>query len=272
MGDQYEVVILKYGTRQTLRSEVFLNYGVYGEGDAPIGMDYFVWVVRNADRTIVVDTGFSEAGGRARGRTLLLPVAHGLRLLGVDEHGPAPVVVLTHAHYDHAGNLELFPDSEIVVAARELDFWLSRHAGRAQFRHSVDTEGLDELRRAAEQGRVTTFAGEYALAPGVRVIEIGGHTPGQSAVLVATGEGTVLLASDAVHYDEEYERDMPFAFVSDLVATYEGFDRIRGMVASGEVQHVVAGHDPGVIDRFEPLAGELAGLGAVIGRREGVAA
>jgi hypothetical protein len=43
-------------------------------------MDYFVWLVRNASRTFVVDTGFNEP--RPRGNFCAHPP--GLRLLGVD--------------------------------------------------------------------------------------------------------------------------------------------------------------------------------------------
>ena len=50
--DRYQVTIVKYGTRSTVRSEVYLNYHVYGEPDGPIGMDYFFWLVRNRERTI----------------------------------------------------------------------------------------------------------------------------------------------------------------------------------------------------------------------------
>ena len=70
-GDRYQVTIVKYGTRQTVRSDVYLNYHLYDEPDGPIGMDYFFWLIRNPDRTIVVDTGFSAAGGGRRGRTTL---------------------------------------------------------------------------------------------------------------------------------------------------------------------------------------------------------
>jgi hypothetical protein len=86
---------------------------------------------------------------------------------------------------------------------------------------------------------------------------------------VQTADGPVLLASDAMHYYEEYERDMPFAFVADLVDMYGAFDRIRGMVADGAVRHLVSGHDPGTLERFGLLAdppAELAGHVAVVGR------
>jgi glyoxylase-like metal-dependent hydrolase (beta-lactamase superfamily II) len=262
--DRYEVVIVRYGTRSTVRSDVFLNYHVYAEPDAPIGMDYFFWVIRNRDRTIVVDTGFSAAGGANRKRTSVLDVATALRALGVDPQA-APPVVVTHAHYDHIGNLDLFPGSPVIMAAAEYTFWTGPHAHRTQLHHSVEDAELAYLRRASSEGRVETFAGRHDLAPGVQLIEVGGHTPGQSVVRVDTDDGVVLLASDAIHYYEEYERDMPFSQVACLVEMYAAFDRIRAMVDAGEVRHLVSGHDPGTLGRFTPLPGELAGLAATIG-------
>ena len=110
------------------------------------------------------------------------------------------------------------------------------------------------------------FEGTAKIAPGIEVIEVGGHTPGQCMVKVTTCEGTVLLASDAVHYYEEYERDMLFTSVADLVQMYECFDYIRDQVGSGEVRHLVAGHDPATLSRFRKAEGKYSDLAATIGQ------
>lgn len=261
---EYEVVIVKYGTRSTLKSDVYLNHHVYGEPDGPIGMDYFFWVVRNRDLTVIVDTGFSRAGGESRRRTFLLDPARAYAALGVDP-AAAPPVVVTHAHYDHIGNLPLFPHSPLLIAGSEYDFWTGPYRDRTMFHHSVEDDELTYLEKAHADERVTLFSGHHQMAPGIEVIEIGGHTPGQSAVLVQTSEGPVLLASDAVHYYEEVERDRPFAFVADLPAMYAGFETVRGMLADGTARHLVTGHDPDTLARFTPVDGELAGLAATIG-------
>jgi glyoxylase-like metal-dependent hydrolase (beta-lactamase superfamily II) len=266
--DHYEVIIVRYGTRSTTRSEVYLNHQLYHEADGPIDMDYFVWVVRNDARTILVDTGFSHEGGARRGRTTLVPPADAWRALGI-EPSDAPPIVLTHAHYDHVGNITHFPDSPIVIAAAELDFWSGPHAHHPLFAHSVEDDELAALRAAHRAGRVRIFTGSITVAPGVEMIQVGGHTPGQSVVRVQTAEGPVLLASDAVHYYEELERDMPFTSVADLVEMYDGFARIRSLVADGAVRHVVSGHDPATLSRFTPLGEPLPGLAAVIGRMGG---
>lgn len=263
-GNRYQVTIVKYGTRQTVRSDVYLNYHLYGEPDGPIGMDYFFWLIRNADRTIVVDTGFSAAGGGRRGRTTLLEPADAFDALGVDRAAGPPVVV-THAHYDHIGNLGLFPASPLVIAAAEYAFWTGPYADRTLLHHSVEDAEIASLRRAERQGRLQTFEDEVELAPGVRIIRVGGHTPGQSVITVDTSDGAVLLASDAVHYYEEYERGMPFVQVASVVDMYAAFDRIRAMREAGAVRHLVSGHDPDTLARFTPVTGALAGLAATIG-------
>src|SRR5215510_6123658 len=141
---EYQVTIVKYGTRQTVRSDVFLNYHLYGEPDGPIGMDYFFWVVRNSFRTVVVDTGFSAAGGARRRRTTLIEPAAALDALGVDR-AAGPTVVVTHAHYDHIGKLGLFPASPILVAEAEADFWTGPNANRTLLHQSVEEDEIARL-------------------------------------------------------------------------------------------------------------------------------
>jgi glyoxylase-like metal-dependent hydrolase (beta-lactamase superfamily II) len=264
MSSQYQVTIVQYGTRLTEKSDVFLNYRIHHEPDAPFRVDYFFWVISNAERTVVVDTGFSKDAGESRGRSFVVDPAFAFDALGVDP-STSPDVLITHAHYDHAGNLGLFPQSTITIAAAEYAFSQSGLTERAQFAYAYDAKDVEELAAANAAGRLRTFSGSIDIAPGITMIEIGGHTAGQSVVVVDTPEGTVLIASDAIHFYEEFDLDRPFAFVGDLAGTYLGFDTIRALTES-DVKHLVSGHDPDTLNRFSPITdGPLAGFAATIG-------
>lgn len=279
-GPGYDVIAVRYGTRLTTKSEIFLHYGLYGEPDEPARMDYFFWVLRGAGRTILVDCGFNERSGARRGRTMLCAPVTALRRLGIE---PADVsaLILTHAHYDHIGNLEHFPAAEVIMSAREYEFWTGPLADRLLFATSAETEDIAALRRASAAGRLTLLPGDgaaavsaalpssgpaaHTIAAGLRVLEVGGHTPGQLVVLARTRSGEAVLASDALHYYDEVRLDRPFLHVADLPAMYAGFELLRRLAAE-PTRFLVAGHDPAVMDRFPPVEG---GLAVRIGGEEG---
>ncbi|MFF7710689.1 MBL fold metallo-hydrolase [Pseudomonas sp. NPDC007930] len=246
------LTIVRYGTRPTRKSECYYNYALYHEPDAPVVMDYFFWIYRDAGQVIVIDSGFSHAAAVARKRSPLIAPADALARLGID---PAEVkqLILTHAHYDHAGNLGLYPNAQVIMFRREYDFWRSPLGQQPQYLHHADPRDLDYLASLAEAGRVTLLDGpEHTLMPGFELFELGGHTPGQMALRIQLAEGPLILASDAVHYYEELELDRPFAVIDSLAAMYHGYARIRDWLqAPGAV--MVPGHDPDVMNRFPPV-------------------
>jgi len=248
---QHEVFAVRYGTRSTCASQVFLNWFQYGEPDYPLDMDYFFWLVTGGGRVVLVDTGFTPEVGARRGRTTTVPPLEALRRLDV-RPDQVDTVVVTHGHYDHTGHVSAFPDAQVVMSGRELDFWSGPYARRAQFAHSAERSDLDVLVRRDRGGGVRRVAGREEVAPGIAVREVGGHTPGQLVVEVDAEQGRVVLASDAVHYYDELERDRPFVVVADLEAMYAGFDTVAEL-ASAPGAALVPGHDPLVMSRFAPV-------------------
>lgn len=262
-ADWYQVIAVRMGTRATKRSDVFLNYHLYGEPDGPAEVDYFFWILRNENRTVIVDTGFSTSAGLKRGRELLLHPRRALVDLGID---PDTVedVILTHGHYDHIGNADLFPRATLHMAEAEYRFWTSPTAEHIQFSYYAEQAEIAYLRQRHHGGKLRLFTGQCSPAPGLDVVEVGGHTPGQAMVRLQTTAGPVMLASDAVHFFEELERDMPFTAISNLPEMYDVFKDLRDQARTTDLI-IVPGHDPAVLRRFIPYEGALDGNAVTIG-------
>jgi glyoxylase-like metal-dependent hydrolase (beta-lactamase superfamily II) len=254
VSESYEVLAVRYGTRQTSAADVFLSFPVYGEPDRPLGMDYFFWVARSPSRTVVIDSGFSPEGGAARGRTTLMDMATALRAAGVNPDDVGQVVV-THAHYDHIGGLPAFGAAEVIMTRSEYEFWTGPLGDRPLLAHHTEAAEISHLRSLRASGRLTLAGRSHQVAPGIELTEVGGHTPGQAVVNVEAGPGRLLLASDAVHYYEELERDRPFTTVVNLADMYAAFDQIREMEQDAGTR-VIAGHDPVVAERFPAFHGQ----------------
>jgi glyoxylase-like metal-dependent hydrolase (beta-lactamase superfamily II) len=261
---RYTVTAVRYGTLAMRASEAFYRWESYGEPDRARPLDYFFWVLRGADETILIDTGFSPAAGARRGRTCLIEPVAAMEVLGVT---PATVsrVLLTHLHYDHVGNLAPWGAAELLVPARELEFWTSPTSDRYQFVHGIERSEIAQVTAAVREGRATLLDGGEMVAPGVHVHVLGGHSPGQVALTVPTDEGRVVLASDAVHFYEELEDDRPFAVIHNLAETYEAYDVIRELGAVPGAT-IVPGHDPEVMARFAPAPGAAGEFAIQIGR------
>jgi glyoxylase-like metal-dependent hydrolase (beta-lactamase superfamily II) len=266
-GRAREVLAVKYGHRVTTRAESYLNFHLYGEPDADLDIDYFFWVIADGADVFLVDTGFAPEAGDRRRRAHYGTPAQALPLLGID---PADVtaIVITHAHWDHTGNVRQFPRAQVVMTEAEYAFWTSPLAARRHFAAHSEPEEIALLRRRRGDGTLSVFTGQSTLAPGIELIEVGGHTPGQLIVTVAgpggPDDGTVVLASDALHFYEEVERDRPFAILADLPAMYRAYDTLAEL-ARQPGTHLVAGHDPAVGGRFAGYAAWPAGQAAAAG-------
>ncbi|MGZ8211879.1 MAG: N-acyl homoserine lactonase family protein [Burkholderiales bacterium] len=244
----YEIHALRYARHDRRASANFLGGDPH---DGPMPMDYFVWLVRSADAVFVVDPGFNAETATRRGRALLRSPARALELLGVDARQVRDVIV-THLHYDHIGNFDLFPAATFHLQDSEMSFATGRHmADRAQS-GAYEVEDVVGMVREVYKGRVRFHDGDAEIAPGITLHHIGGHTLGLQAVRVRTARGYVVLASDASHYYANMIEKRPFPIVYDVADMIAGWERCRALADSDT--HVIPGHDPEVMARY-PVSG-----------------
>jgi glyoxylase-like metal-dependent hydrolase (beta-lactamase superfamily II) len=250
----YEVYAVKYAHHERRASENFIGGDPH---DGPMPLDYFVWLLRGDGREIVVDTGFSAAMALKRGRQHLRCPTEGLRLLGVDCREVKDVVI-THLHYDHVGNFDLFPAATLHLQELEMQYATGRYMCEECFRGAFEVEDVVGMVRRVYAGRVRFHDGDAELCPGISLHLIGGHTMGLQALRVATRRGWVVLASDASHFYANMEQVRPFPIVWSVAGMVDGYRRLRELAASPG--HIIPGHDPLVLERYRAPSKDMQGI------------
>jgi glyoxylase-like metal-dependent hydrolase (beta-lactamase superfamily II) len=247
----YEILAVRYGTSSARPASQ--NFIMSDGHDGPMPMDFYIWVIRDEGRTIVVDTGFSAGASERRNRRFVHAPAEALAQAGVD---PAAVqdVVITHLHWDHSGNMDLFPNATFHIQDAEMAQATGRCICHKWFRRQSEVDDVVALVRNLYAGRVKFHDGEGTVVPGVTVHLVGGHTSGLQIVRVHTARGAVVLASDAVHYWMNLAEQNPFP-PANVMGALEAFRIVEEL--AGDRDHIIPGHDPLVLSRFPPLRGNL---------------
>jgi glyoxylase-like metal-dependent hydrolase (beta-lactamase superfamily II) len=193
-------------------------------------------LVESAGQRILVDAGVGDKWSEKeraiykidRSQNLLASLASlGLAASDID------VVVNTHLHFDHAGGntrldggrvVPTFPRARYVV---QLGEWEDATRPHERSRASYIEADFVPL---AERRLLDTVQGEVEVAPGVRVMCVGGHTAFHQIVVVEGGGRTLVVPTDLVPTTSHVP--LPFIMGYDLfpVGTLE---RKRALLGEG---------------------------------------
>ena len=204
-------------------------------------------------RTDVGVVGFCSVVLIEGQKRTLVDVGHvGRRLAlqaALDQRGLKPadidVVVMTHAHWDHSQNYDLFDHAPMLVHSYERKYahrphrndWATPGWSGAMIEHHPTILEVDE---------------GYEIEPGVRLMLTPGHSPGSISVLVETDDGVSVVTGDVLHYSNvALTRKNPLVFWNEEQATrsierivetadliYPGHDR-PFRVVNGEIEYLV---------------------------------
>ena len=253
VDESYRVFAVKYARHERLSSANFIGGDSH---DVPMPLDYFVWAVIGESRTFIVDTGFDQAMATKRVRQITRPIDQGLKALGVDVDTVQDVII-THMHYDHAGNRDLFPQARYHIQDREMAYCTGRCMCHPALNHPFEPDDVAGMVRRIFKGKVAFHSGDSQIAPGLSVHHMGGHTDGLQVVRVRTRKGWMVLASDATHFYANIEQTRPFPIVYNVGDMIEAYSRIYALADAPQL--VIPGHDPEVLKRFPPSSREHEG-------------
>ncbi len=202
-----------------------------------------IWVL-TGPTTVIVDTSVATHGrpsefiGEDFTRLPEQVPAHALHRAGVDPKD-VEFVVLTHLHWDHAGNCDLFPDARVLVQRTEMRY--AAAPGRFFEKSFLSAPG-GWPHAPYLVPNIELLDGPTTIAPGLSVLPVPGHTPGSQAVVAATAEGTFGISGDAVCTYENVERDLPPGFHVDVDASMDSMDRMRAAA-----DYLLPSHDYAVL-------------------------
>ena len=209
------------------------------------------WLLRDGERVVLLDTGFHRPQWMEQFDVAdYLRPDSALMLAGV-EAGDVTDVILTHAHWDHMGGIDLFPDAVLWIQRDEYDYYTGE-AWQEGGRHGgIDPADVVELVRRNLEGKVRFVDGDdVEILPGIRAYTGGRHTYASQYLRVSRSDGPWVLASDAVYLYRNLEERRP-------IATFEAADSSTNLAAqqrmialAGSADRVVPGHDPLQFERF----------------------
>lgn len=185
------------------------------------------WCVSTGDQLVLIDAGVPAGDPRLAGVRDLRMTGD---LLDVDPRSVTDVV-LTHLHWDHVGDIELFCNAAVHVQVRELELlgssWMDRVALRGLF---ASTDKLDWI---ADNPRLRPIALSANVAPGIEVDWVGGHTPGSQIVQLELNEQKVVFTGDVVNRLRNLDDDVPPGLLWSLPEALAALDRIRELRDTG---------------------------------------
>lgn len=180
------------------------------------------WLVRGDGVNILVDSGMDDAANLLK-RLKVAGAGGGHKALtdGLAAEGLKPVdidyIILTHLHFDHAQNLDLFPDACVVVQRDELF-------------HAIDPtptqriyyfrETVTQLVARKRPRHLQLVDGDVQFRDGILLLKTPGHTPAMHVPIITTAKGKVALVSDlGDHYrywfpDDPRATDRPMRFMA----------------------------------------------------------
>jgi glyoxylase-like metal-dependent hydrolase (beta-lactamase superfamily II) len=250
----YSIVAIRYGTIPEFPvSELVV--GAPENETMDIAMVF--WLIQGEGRKILLDTGFHrERWFESFKVTDFLRPDEAVRRAGVD---PAQItdIILSHAHWDHMGGIDLFPQATIWIQKDEYTYYMGPAWQEGGQHGGVDPDDLTNLLLRNTRGKLRLIDGDnQEIMPGIRVFVGARHTFASQYVCVE-GDPTYVLASDNCYLYRNLETRSPISTFdpADAGDNIKALDRMLRL--AGAPERVVPGHDPLIFKRF-PTKGRIA--------------
>jgi N-acyl homoserine lactone hydrolase len=264
----YSIWVMEYAHVLEQATSLFI-YGAHNQGHRK--MPYGYVVIKGREQTAMIDVGYNHKAYGA-----VLAESYGVRnwqppatVLGECGLSPTDIstVFLTHAHFDHMGNIEDFPSATFYIQERELSKWVWAMSLERRFQWlMLGMDPADILRTVdlARQGRLVSIDGDKEdVLPGIDLhAAFDTHTWGSMFVTVRNdlsrnSADTWVFAGDLVYAHENLRGTDPNdpQYIPVGLGTGSQFNLITTsermmQLAGGDYTHVIPVHEERLKDLF----------------------
>ena len=207
--------------------------GLHYQPGVPFTYPVLAFYITDGERKIMLDCGGPETVCEAKmpySQTEEQRITHQLAKLGVSPD-EIEMVVITHLHWDHAGNNHLFPNAKFYVQKDEI-----RDAAAPELKIFAGSYDYEQIFKT----RYNVVDGDCQILDGIRVIKTPGHSMGSQSVIIDTEKGEYLLAGDLIGMFEcmDFEPWVANSLHINLLDYYNSFEKVRKTGA-----FILPGHD-----------------------------
>jgi glyoxylase-like metal-dependent hydrolase (beta-lactamase superfamily II) len=209
-----------------------------------------VWLIRGGGKVILFDTGFHREKWMKQ-----FAISDFMRPdQAIGEAGVRPEdvtdVIISHAHWDHMGGIDLFPSATVWIQKEEFAYYTGA-AWQPGGRHGgIDPDDVAALVRLNTDGRLRLIDGDdVEVLPGIRAYTGARHTSASEYLRVG-GEAPVVLASDNCYLYRNLEGHAASATFTEADREANLRAQERMIALAGSRERVVPGHDALQFDRY----------------------
>ncbi|MDQ6893087.1 MAG: N-acyl homoserine lactonase family protein [Acidobacteriota bacterium] len=251
---EYSIQAIRYGT---ITGFPVASLVIGAPKDEKTDIAMVVWLIRGGGRNVLFDSGFHREAWLKQFPTAdYLRPDEAVKLAGVKPEEVTDVVI-SHAHWDHMGGIDLFPKATVWIQKQEFAYYTG-DAWKPGGRHGgIDPDDVKVLQTLNTEGRLRLVDGDdVEILPGIRAYTGARHTFASQYIRVG-GAQPFVLASDNCYLYRNLAEHRASATFSEADQPANIRNQARMIDLAGSADRVVPGHDPRQFEKF-PTQGRIA--------------